>query len=646
MTFATAQPLVLKWGQLKHGKSVEVCNGGRAAITRLKVVATDFSFERKGEGKALPTAAVIKTAPPHHPIRPGSCAPVRLSLASELPLESKEYQGSLLLVAAGGGSARLQTTVAVPAPIMPGPAAATEPASVSIHNAEPWSTSGDAVLLLKESSTAEAELSAAAACHGSHRCFIGNLYQGERTVRVEVSGTLKHGEHVLELPIHLDGSSHPVGTYEGSVTLPGVTQSIKVKLSAQDGWWCAVLALLLGVALTAGGQWWNGHGRPKRALLERSRALISQYDVTVATGRARITPKDSNVRAYVKAVEDAIRVYARSVAVLEPKSEAYKQIDEALKLAEADAEVFGGALERALDRLWPEIDSTTALLSKKAVPESPEILRLAAELVNPGELGVGEATQHAKQAEQLAPVLAAWRKLTTRVLTNVVWLKALDGEIDKLTTEAAREGARNTLEEAGLTLSDVRRSLFEATDPAEIAAIRSSAQLSHALGQIAATANKYKVEEPDPEAPLSSVAGDLEAVGYKLRKGAALTVATVKKESVNARVRPARPATMPPSKWWVLVGDSIVLLGSVVASIVAGLSAFYFYKTFGSVEDYLTVIVVGTAAQVVLKAVVNHTEVLLHDISPQTATSAAQVLLPKAPAALALATPPAPPAPS
>jgi hypothetical protein len=92
-------------------------------------------------------------------------------------------------------------------------------------------------------------------------------------------------------------------------------------------------------------------------------------------------------------------------------------------------------------------------------------------------------------------------------------------------------------------------------------------------------------------------------------------------------VKAAIPAKLPPRKKGRLVGDLLALLTSIVVSIVAGLGTFYFAKSFGSLEDYLTVIVIGSAAQTVLKAVLNQTSILLHDFAPAAPSVPAKVVL-------------------
>ncbi len=66
------------------------------------------------------------------------------------------------------------------------------------------------------------------------------------------------------------------------------------------------------------------------------------------------------------------------------------------------------------------------------------------------------------------------------------------------------------------------------------------------------------------------------------------------------------------------IGDAMVVLLSLATGTVASLSAFYFGKTFGTVEDFLTVIFVGTASQAFLKPVTDTLAQLRGSTEPVT----------------------------
>ena len=631
VTFASAQPLTLTWAQLAHGKRIEVCNGGHASVSRFHVVPADFAFTRSGA--AVAASSVISVTPiDKRGVPAGGCAQLLIRAPSETPLDAGEFSGALLLVAAGGGTARLPTTITTDAKKFAAPSGVDEPVTFSFHNVAPWSRKATTVLLLKEPAAGEEELAIGKSCNAStpdeSDCpFIGNLYQGNDIVRVRVIGPsrVNPAKGVQELPIQLVSEQHAVGAYEGAVKLPGTSQAIKLKVNAKDSLGCAILALLLGVLLALVPQYWNGRRTPKRELGERADQLEANYKSGHVPGFAQIEIDREALQKYVAGVKQAINSYTSSTVILDTKSAAYKAIEESVELAELDARVFTGAagLTQALGRLGEEVERTTKVLHDKEVTDLPQILKRAAEMLAPREqLGVGEATQRVKQAEQLLPLLSTWRKVASEMLTYVVWLKAVDGKRGVKTDAVGYD----LLAHAGVELSLVRDRLFEAADASELAEIRSSKTFTQALDRVAFVAHKHNVQMPPPEQAPKTVKGKLENVGYRPVVGSALTMATVKKSAADVTAQAARPAKLPSRRLWNVAGDLLLLLLSVAVSIVAGLTAFYFGKSFGTLGDYLTVIVVGTAAQALLKAVLDQMSVLLHDISPAKPVLPARVL--------------------
>jgi hypothetical protein len=636
LTFATAQPLTLTWAQLLHGKSIEVCNGGAATVPRIRAVPVDFAFTR--EGDAVAPSRVLTIKPPTHPIRASECAPIRIALTSETAIDRGEYDGSLLLVAAGhGGSVRLATKVTTASKKAAAPAGVSEPTTLSIHNASPWSHNATAVLLVKEPSPTEAPLAigkgcGAAAPSDSDCPALGNLYQDARVVRVSVDGPSRFNadKGVQEVPIELHAFQHAAGSYEGSVTLPGSTQAIKLKLGAKDAWWCAVVALLLGVLLALATQLWNGRWQPRHALVERAEQLRSRYGTKPVTGHERVELDSGKLDDYLEGVKQAIARYASSVVMFDGTSDAYKAIDASLKVADDDAVVFRGpgGLRPLLDQLNAEAKATVKLLRFMQVADVPELVKAASELLGGEKLGVGGATKRVKEAEALLPMLASWHELMANFMEHVVWLKALTD------TRVAQDKLRCS----GVKMSGLRQRLFEVKDGSELAALRSSASLWTTLDRIAYLAQTWNVPRPDRfKSPLPLDRDDnldlksvgkleLDAIGYFSAKGDALKFDEVLDHPAGVVVEPAKPATLPEPRRLRIVGDLLALATTTVVSIVAGLSTFYFTKSFGTFEDYLTVIVVGSAAQTLLKGILNQTSILLHDFAPSSPAVPAMIV--------------------
>jgi hypothetical protein len=485
VTFQSGAPLSLSMARLVHGMQVKVCNGSARRISRFSVIPTDFRFTRNG--RAAAPASVVAVRRLRGAIPAGACAAVSIHIRSPKTIDAGEYTGTLLLVGAGGGSARLTMTVMNVKETAAKPDAATEPATLSITSPSPVSGGGDTMLLLKSATEGESKLAIGEGCDPAapteQACpFIGNLYRGSQIVRVRVIGQSKPNlaSGVQEVPVRLHSSDHPVGDFAGTVTLPGSSPPIKVKLTAKDAWWCAVIALLVGVLVTLAIQLWNGRWQPKDALLERARALPARYGDSSGAGEPTITVSKKGLRAYRKAVQRSIEQYASSVVEFDTTSAAYKAIDASLKLAEEDAVVLTSksGLARAIGTLEREAIATTNSLHAKEVMDVPEILRLAAEMRKRVPLQVGEATKRANQADELLPTLVEWHKLASRLLANVVWMQAL-------ASNARLATRRSTLTRIGVDLWTSRQRLFEATRPSEIAAVGSSKTLARAFERIA-----------------------------------------------------------------------------------------------------------------------------------------------------------------
>jgi hypothetical protein len=644
LTFATGQMLTLTWTQLLHGKSVEVCNGGAATVPRLQVVPEDFQFTRNGGAVAPSQVLIVKS--PSHPVRAGECAFVHVLLKSEAPIDAGEYAGSLLLVAAGhGGSARLTTTVTTAAKKDATPAGVAEPIALSIHNSSPWSHDARATLPLKEPSSSEEVLAIGKDCSASEPnevdCpTLGNVYQNSNLVRVSVDGPsrLNRARGVQEVPIELHGFQHPVGAYEGALTLPGSTQAIKLKVTAKDAWWCAVIALLLGILLALVTQLWNGRWQPRSALDERAEHLWKRYGTKPVPGHKRIEMDCSKLEEYVDGVKEAIAQYAASVVMFDTTSDAYKAVDESLKLAEADAAVFTGpgGLKPVLDQLEAETDATTQVLRRVQVTDIPEILKAASALLGGDKLGVGGASKRVKESEQLLPVLIAWRNLADNFANHVVSLKILASKAN-----LEKHDLRDELTDLGVKMSGLRQQLFEAKDGAGLGALRSTERLWRTLDSVALLGQQHKADPYDPadfdklrrdasgNLDMKAASGQgLKAIGYSAGQGAAFTFDEVIDDPAGVVIEPAKPATLPERRRLRILGDRLALGATIAVSIVAGLSTFYFTKSFGEFTDYLTVIVVGAAAQTLLKGVLNQTSILLHDITPLSPVVPAKVVAP------------------
>jgi hypothetical protein len=636
VAFLPDEPLRATWSQLEAGKRIEVCNGTSRRLTRLTIRPTNFAFvSTENDRRVAEASSVITTRLLAPAIAPGSCAPLRLLVARGKSVDPGEYSGSLVLVASGAGVTRLHTIVTGPGKKPAQPTAVGAEDALSLHDVTPVASDAAATLLLRGVAEGEAPISTGQECGDKllheHCEHLGNLYQGSHIVSVFVRGKASEDqrEDIQELPIALKYLGHPVGIYEGTLTLTenGVPHPIKLKVDFKDAWYCAVVALLIGVAIVLLLQVYEGRWRLKRGLTDRRDTIAARYKSAHAAGYPSVKADTEDLDRYLAGVDEAIKRYANSVVLLDTKSQAYVEIDRALKLAEADLRplVDEDGLGRALKLLDHEIHEATRLLVEKQIVRVPKILSLATEPLATETVKVGEAAKLAERANALIPVVKRWRELTARVLLHAVWLKMISGDPRTQNRELSESDAQ-LLATAGSELFGVRQALFEeVTGADDLVRIGNSGRLESAVGRIVYLASRLNIQMPPSDANPTDYEGELWEVGYPAAEGSTVTDEVVAERSADVQTRPAEPVALPPKRLSLILFDAVALTITVAISIIAGLSAFYFGKSFGTVEDYLTVIFTATAVQVVSKAILEQLSVFAHDISPLAETKPAVV---------------------
>jgi hypothetical protein len=653
LSFPDDSALTLSWSQLAAGQTLVLCNGGDAAARPLMYTTAGFMFthQQAGKVKSVPDQNVLALSHPAG-IPAGACDTLRLQAVAGAKVDPGTYTGDLALVATGVGVARLAVTISVP----PTPVATESVDEISLRgrNRTPWGLphlQDDGTLLLDPPQAGQT-VTIGSQCHEPKpgkpwdptTCpFLGNLYQGQNVIHVYVAGAAHKGTDVYRLPIRIDAAAHTVGDYEGTLDLTGSgdpTKGVKAKLTVSDGWWCAVVALILGALLSLGLQVASGRWRPKAAFNDRANKLEGRY--TGDDNHPLHPPNYKEIKAdldavrnYAADVSTAISSYGKSSYLFDTTSDAYKQIDASLTLAENDAHLLGAAdgLEASLDALKSEVGTTRTLLGEQA-HDKPNLLSMAEAQLTPADLGVGDATQRGKSADDLVGLLKTWRSLAQRVLGKEKLLAALG---EKATAETGGMDAedKNTFIRAAIGLREVLGQLSQAQTDDDLQRLKASTAIDSTLARLSYLSSKYDVaphpdKEPDAyevdPAKLGEAGG---AFLYLIQAGDNRADA----QAAPWRIKPksASAAKLTTTKLWVVTLDIAALLVSVAVAVVAGLSAFFFGKTFGTFEDYLTVIVVGTAGQVVAKAVLDQLSVFWHDVAPESSLQPATATIAPAP---------------
>jgi hypothetical protein len=642
LVFANSKPLSFSWKELKSGRRVAVCNGSRKQARKLIAVASGFGFKHNREHRL--NSKVLQVKPSKSKLRPGRCGALTVKAFRRQKVDPGTYTGAIAVTAAGVGVARLGLTVTRPEAVTKAPvvSGALEEATLRLVNDLPRANGGSREvgdLLLRPPPPDGASLSLGEGCMppeggegwNSVTCpLVGNLYQGTEIVHVFIAGALVHGEGVEKLPLRIESSDHLVGDYAGVLDPSGSgekDQMVKTKLTAKDSVCSAVIALLLGALIALVAQLLSTRFRPEYLIKRRAKAIVDKYK-----GAKRWDPKNRKIevdlgsaRSYSAGVLEAIEAYVGSVLIIDSTSEAYKQIEASISLAEEDVKALtadGDNLATSLDLLEAEVEKAREMLvDEYRIDETPALVARAAAPLMPGELGVGDATERAKVARELAPLLRRWRYMARRVLRYEVWLIALDKKTHGNNEKAKEIGPDLTA--IAIVLAELREELFRASKGVDLDRIASSYRIESAFAKLSVLGGKEKVGEPDePLRALENVKpGEaLEDVSDRLSKRTSpeTKVEDVEWDEWKLKASSAIPAEIPEKRRFLLAIDTLVLAISLITAVVAGLAAFYFGKTFGTFEDYLTVIFAGTAAQAVLKVILDNLSVFLHDISAAT----------------------------
>jgi hypothetical protein len=625
--FLPATPLAVKWSELQKGRRIEACNGTSRTLRRIAIKTAGFNFTEAN--KQVPESdSVVGAHMLVKRIPPGSCRQLQVETVKGKNPDPGEYHGSLVLVAPGAGLTRLNIALTVPGeqPAQPTPVSEGGD-SFTVHSVTPGTGSGTSTLLLEPAKEGEAALPLGRECGDrilpdhEHCQTLGNLYQGSHIVAVKVRGEAVEDQRkgVRELPVELDYlGGHPVGAYEGTLNLSegGISHPVKLKVDFKDAWYCAVIALLVGASIAVLLKLYEGRWRPKHALNARVDHLKAAYLAIKDNPKQNIEVDYAN---YLSGIRAAIKRYANSVALLDTRAEAYVEIDKALQLAEADPRLLQAedGLAASLKLLDGEQKKTIAMLKQYKVSDVPAILSLAAEALAGGTIAVGEVVQREERANELVGLLQRWRGLTHRLMFHAVWLKRTAARKNGIDAEDKR-----SLTLAGTELFGVRQALFEEVlDAKSLARIRRSTKLDEAIATITSVAIAHGVRRPGPnDGPTED--GKLASFGYPALDGEAIGQDLVEKNPATVTSSKAMPVRLPPKHVGLLIGDVLSLIVTLAISIIAGLSAFYFGKPFGSLESYLEAIFATLAVQTIAQQVLQQLSVFAHDISPEVRTKA------------------------
>jgi hypothetical protein len=629
LLFRDQRPVALESTNAERTRPVVLCNVSGAPATGLRGSLDGFQFTNGGEAVADEKVVSLSATPSR--LEPGACESVTITLEASPEIDAGPFTGELVVTSAGSGVARLEISVSGPASTVvstQGAAATVElGATRKLLFSESVSIDGGSALALKAPPKGR-DLEVPP--EGS---FIGNLVNGGDVASVYVTGKPdKSVEGVWLLPIEVRGAAH-TGDYEGTLT-PTTSSSeketVKAKVIVTDWWVWAVLAVLLGAGIVVLPTLYVRRWRLESTLHDRHRALAAAYDAAgkkfhTHDGAAGITPPSTaDVERYARAIDAAIRAYAESTWYFDTTSSAYSKIVESLEVAEADVECLEdeSGLVKALGELDGSLKRLADQLGKHLpIERQPAIALAASALLRPECLAVGEATVRARKAKEALDGIERWTDLAQALRRCEVWYRVLQ---DLSVPDTGRKFSAEdlvALQEIYASLGKARNELLEAADVKALHRLKVRKRLDRIYGRLAllgASYNRWVVSQAPPEgseqdwpALKIEIDGELHEVPGAVHREIAAVQQELPSAITDAQgwlknadtlvVSAAKPVELGRTKRFV--GDAMVVALSVATGTVASLSAFYFGKPFGTIEDFLTVIFVGTAAQAFLKPV-------------------------------------------
>jgi hypothetical protein len=641
LAFRDARPLTLApeaLGTSAAADQLTVCNGGAEAATKLRASAGGFGF-KDGDGDALADDAVL-SAPVirHTTLAPGSCMRVRLATTGATALGSGSFTGTVAVSSAGQGVAHRELTLTGPPDVAVAPKAVVDTVKVKItHWAGPlhflFGDDHDVGVPLQGPPPGK-DLKLAGACQDgdatpSTSCpAIGVAAHDDETGQFSLGGPAGEEDHgVVALPVHLHGAAR-VGDYTGTID-PGQTfeddDAIKVVVSVTQAWPWALLALLIGCALAIGPQWWTRRTRPASKVRDRAGGLAERYAEAVQEFHGAEEPKRfpeirgpsaACVEEYAGGVVVALDRYLRSMVFLDTSTDTYKAIETSLKTADDDIDCLQTPTEllASLGLLRKDLaDLLRWLADHQFCEREPALAREAAKVLADQDLQVGAALKLKAGADTAVATLAAWRELAERLLRSQLWWRAMaiHAALRPMAGGMDDEDAKRHVA-LGARLAQTKAELLKVEDAGELEALGVKARLEKLYDELGYLGGRYGVEEPDVDGLFIELRDYWAEMGPPPSMKAmlmlplprqAITSVVALISGADAPVhRPARPAVV--AKSWRWVGDAVCIALALVVALLSAMVAIVSGKNFGTLSDWLTVALIGTAAQGIVSGVI------------------------------------------
>ncbi|HET8953306.1 MAG TPA: hypothetical protein VFN44_22480 [Solirubrobacteraceae bacterium] len=602
----------------------------------------------------------------------GECRDVVLSVADGVEVAAGSYSG-LLTVRSSVGLARRSITLTGPSEVTKPTQAksATDPATLSATRVTPWTSADldDPAQLLLVAAAPGQTLTVPRDCPksrptvGTKPCpFIGNLVNGHQVAKVYVAGALVENQNQpAKLKLRVTRATG-AGAYTGKVDLAQTptdpADDIALTVNVKDAVWCAVIALLIGAGIAFGLQYATRTSWPKKRMRDRYRNFGVNYTSAVdefnkhrplqAEVKKWSPPTGAAIGDVKTDIESGIKLYRKSTVYWDASSEGYKELDSSIAQVEDDIDCLRDKLRLAdgLTKLEAALKGlATFLTTKYHAPREPAFVLPATALLKgpkpeegkdaPGPLAVGQALTLHKSAKAATALVAAWTELAEDALEYDAWWDRLakKSKADKNWSEEDKE----TLKDAAAHLAVARHELLAVEDADGLAELHTKRDLHRVYEKLAYLSGAHGGAWPagdDVDAGARSLAmRDMDIAGAVDFGYSNVTHAlgTWLEDAAEWASDPATAAKLR-TVGGVLVA-SLIIGFTVLMAIATGLATFYFGKdTWGTPDDYFTVIVIGAAAQVLVQGVVDVVNKLLPPAPKQLITGPSAAVL-KPPAA-------------
>jgi hypothetical protein len=545
---------------------------------------------------------------------PGVCLPVTLKLASEVTVSAGRHTGVLVFTSTAGVTRLTLTVTAEPVPPVPPKTAVPGPA---LETASLKATRNGPVAR-KVTMAERGLLPLKPPNHGEDpykltpKTSLGSVWSGtERAEIVVADGDIVKRTDVWLLPVDVK-RTNDVGEFSGKLDVAGDGKHlVPITLTISDRVCWPLITVVLGALLAFLAQLWLRRGRVSYSLYSTRRDLPQDYK-TAGTRFANTFPTYVNhvspptedaVNKYRDDVAKAAKAYAKSVLYYDTTSDAYKAVLASLMLARrdidslearaSDQEGLGARLTLLDGNLQAVITYTDSLPGTEGLPA---IIAHGNAMTDHCALEVGGALELADQAKAHAGYCDAWIVLAKDAVHREwewAWLHS------QVPTNSARD--RAALAEAGSLVGKVERDLFEAATAADLAELSAETDLWRARIALARLSSHHGAVPSLPEPPsrpfidpsgtpmpyvpsflLAPPAGGAAAIqGLPVALGH-----TIMRSAVAGAVAKAGSR----------VADFLVVVFTLAVGVLTALAAFYFGKTFGTLEDYGTAFLAGAAS--------------------------------------------------